>query len=481
MLTNTKIFLNFIKSVMSIFFNRIVPHSSFEAKMVSLKKIKKEHKMAGKPVVVISGAGPAGLIRGIHSILNGNPTTLIEKRSADQEARANSVALNRESITLLKNDGIYDYLVENRLIFSQNTETGLSVRLGDLEKAAKAVLSRLTKKQVIVYDSEISQINSDSNGKIRLNLQKKDGSTIAFSSPVDLLSVGEGARSHTADLLGISRDQILPNIPAVAAIFKDNRPKITHLSSFLNYAKLTVLNLFANSYYFSLFALKFIFQRETPFNPNRKIAGSLILSTPGQHYLGYGLNKEESEKIKKLSQAVQTAKKRFLEAQAKNNPQAASLKATYLSEKKKYQSSLRHWAYLSFYFSNVLSVLRCLHGLFHREWLGLNWACWKPIDIKRTKMVEIGADRAKYSFAKVGSSPVLLSGDTLATVDPTTGLGCNTALITVWRFDEFLLGLEKKESVDQLLINYGNAAESKIAYIHQESKWMRKIYRPDAL
>jgi hypothetical protein len=107
-----------------------------------------------KPKVVILGGGPAGLMRAIQSISNGNPTLVIEKRAENASGRANTVALTSDTIKMLKYCGIYQYLMENKWIYPPNASGIVCVRLGDLEKAMKAVLQELNlNQQTIQYNS----------------------------------------------------------------------------------------------------------------------------------------------------------------------------------------------------------------------------------------------------------------------------------------------------------------------------------------
>ena len=71
-----------------------------------------------------------------------------------------------------------------------------------------------------------------------------------------------------------------------------------------------------------------------------------------------------------------------------------------------------------------------------------------------------------------------LAGDAYATVDPTTGLGCNTAIQSSTDFLDFIWDFDKKVPKKQLLSNYHKRTFGNIGIIHKQSFSFRNLYKP---
>jgi len=238
--------------------NYLQETSVAETFKVRIEQLKKQLSPNNhKPLVVISGAGPAGLLRAIQSIINGNPTQVIEKRSQDNPGRENTVALTETSIKILQHFGIYAYLIENKLIYPPNKGGFICARIKDLEKAMKKVLEELSPQSVITYDSTIVAIDT-STDKIRLSTQSSTEEQLTIAD-VGIFVNAEGAKSSTNGLLNINRKQVLPPTPAIVAIFRDDRPDITSFSSFFVYIGITLYQLAITIYYHTIFLFQFLF------------------------------------------------------------------------------------------------------------------------------------------------------------------------------------------------------------------------------
>ena len=420
--------------------------------------------------VTILGAGPAGLIRAIESIMDNHKTLVIERRAAE-EGRVNTVALNKETMPILKKYGIYQWLLENNLVFPYNEEARpyLSVRLKDLERAMKAVIQELApEEQIIQYESTIKQI-SIANPKVAIQLQ-----TGQWVRDIDLLVNGEGSRSSTNALLQIGRREVLEKVPVIAAIFEDTRPKITGVGSFFVYIGKSIVQSMVSIYYYAIFFFKFIFQGERFWNPDRTIAGSLILKTPGQNYLGCGFSKEHSKELLALQKQVEDIRQ---ELEQNDTPE---MREQLVNAEAEFNAFASYWINLSFCAANVLAFLiKCAKCLCCnvRE-VQLETAGRFPL--KNFKMIEIGADRAVESERRMRESAYLLCGDALATVDPTTGLGANTAIGKVDCFREVMYGMRRKRNLQTLLDEHRDSMNAKVSSIHSESRALRAQYRPDA-
>lgn len=398
--------------------------------------------------VLISGASISGLIRAIQSRLSGAPTIVIEKRAEDAPGRENTVSLDDEAVDVLKQYAVYDYLIENQLI-SVEKPGSLVVRIKDLEIAMKAVLKEISPETAIRYDSQIIEIIDRVAQTAIVAIRGKDGETTRTAP--HLLVIAEGARSSTNDLLGNSRVQVLPKVPVVAAIFKSREWSCLAIPAMIG-------DVFTHLYYTLLFLFKMTFGGENIFNSERRIRGAIILPTPGQNYVGYTLDKEGCEELKQLDE----------EYRKTNDPKIKS----------ELDASLNYWSHLSFAFANALAIFAKLTGNNKEQF---NTACWKPLDLESTSVIEIGADRAQGCSGTVGTTAYLVAGDALHTVDPVTGLGASTAINSSLLFKRIL----EKSSQDRLypmsLMDYDRESEETIKKIHDRSIAFRRLYRPDAV
>ncbi len=452
-----------------------VQNSSFKERIETLKQ-SRQQVLAGssnRPSIVISGGGPAGLIRAIDALVTGNPVTVIEKRKQDARARDNTVALGVDTVPLLKFYGVYQYLLENGLIFPERGGD-FNVRLADLETAMKAVISQITPEKIIYFESTIERVNSYPGAKADIIVSSPSGAK-NFNA-IDLLVVAEGAHSPTNQLLGNRRVSVLPSIPVIAAIFKDDRPQIRGVSTFFQYIGKSLANTATSVYYYTIFFFKVVFQGEHIFNKNRKIAGSLVLRTPNQNYLGSGLSKKETEIMKQVIQKLENAQEELEAAKKQNYSQErlAPLNEKVKVAQKEWDRYMKYWTGISFCSANIFGILASIFG---RQ--KLDFASWLPLD--HLSITEIGADKSDIYSGKIGQSSFLVAGDSLATVDPTTGLGCNTAVRTATDFHDYVAGLNSKQDIASLQKNYNTNCEAIISNNHEESKRFRLAYRPDAV
>ena len=295
---------------------------------------------------------------------------------------------------------------------------------------------------------------------------------------VDLLVVAEGAHSQTNErLLNNRRITVLPSLPVIAAIFKDDRPSINGIGSLFQYVGKTLANTATSVYYYVIFSFKCLFQGEHIFNSNRKIAGTLILTTPNQNYLGGGLSRDETQEMMRIRGKLNDAKQDLATARERGAPmeQISDLENRVQKAQKEWDAYIRYWTGMSFCFANIL----CLFQMIVRGEAKWSLGSWLPLD--HVTIAEIGADRSSAFSGAIGHTSYLIAGDTMATVDPTTGLGCNTAVKTVPDFHQFLAGINAGRDTRLLRDAYNENCERIVNEIHQESRLMRSIYRPDAL
>lgn len=411
--------------------------------------------------VLISGAGPAGLMRAIESTCNGCKTKVLEKRAEIAEGRLNAVHIEANSVEILTRYGIFQYLMERALIFPPDRSGGIDVRICDLEMAMKAVLAAISTDPIIEYGSIIESFTHVAN-KVSVVTDR-----LKKFEPIDILINAEGSKSVTNDRYGKERIEVLPKIPAIAAIFKDDRPRIQGVSSFFDYVGKSVRNIAIRVYYCAVCIFKMVFQGQHIWNENRSIAGAALLPTPGQNYLGCGLSRDKSAELLRL-------KRRYERLQracdlTPDGPLRERAMQECASAKLVYESFAKYWINLSFSFASILYLLGLMNG-----------RSGELFPIHSFSVVELGADRVEDVSFEAKDTMIFLTGDAAATVDPASGLGCNKAIQESDSFSSIFQSWATNAQRRVLAehnydINYG------IERAHRMSIHMRRLYRPDAV
>jgi 2-polyprenyl-6-methoxyphenol hydroxylase-like FAD-dependent oxidoreductase len=412
--------------------------SHFQKKLRDLKQQREESKKGKKLRVAILGAGPAGLIRGIQSLLEGHITFLIEKRSKESAARENALLIREENVALLKKYGIIDYLTEKKLIFPSK-KSFIYVSLKNLEIALKAVIHEIG-PETIIYDSQLAKIEEMPRGKVNLVIEKTNSEQIYLDS-IDVIINAEGAHSRTKkELFQHQNLPVLPPVLGLAAFFK---PLTNETHAFVKLFK-RCTHLVNLTYYHMAFLCVFVSQGLSFRSDKRKVAATALVKTPRQIYLGSILSIQKTEKLKSLSE-----------------------------EKRKI--FLKRWSYISLWYANYFKLQALLTK---RKNIG-HFAFSLPFS--HVEILEAGAERAATLCLKIGNTGYLMAGDAVATVDPMTGLGCNSALRSSCHFLTFIQKLTSGEEIDSLLLEYDLGMRNEIELIHQASILIRQTYRPDTI
>lgn len=414
----------------------------------SLQKLKKQRSdflpINHSTQILISGSGPAGLIRAIEAAAQGYSVRLLEMRSESSSGRENTVDLDSAAIYTLNAYGIIDFLTKNSLIFPSSQV----VRLQDLEYALKTTLAELTGELLISYDTTITKVEASASGT---QVIVKSGNKEKVHQP-NILVVVEGGKSTTNSMLGVGRQNFLEKIPVIAAIFEDKRPKnpkslklkAARFSLTFYYHLLfcvNVIQFISAACFNSAFRMPKNLTGNLKINPKSKIAGAIPLATPGQNYCGIALNKQETERLSLLDKKIKELK---IAGEFKS---AAKVERTFNKKLKKY-------AYFGFTAFKLFAPIKLTF-----------------LPFKRAQWIHIGADKADVAAGIKGNMTFLLAGDSLATVDPSTGRGCSTAISSVHDFSDFLLTRD--------LEKYKKKCDLQTKLNHEESQRCRQSYRPD--
>jgi hypothetical protein len=193
---------------------------AIQAKQEGLKRIleyyrKNEKEEEGE--LLISGAGPSGLMQFFSLALQNKKFILLESKSQDHKKRPNVVLLGKRNLNnfqsrkmdveLLNFFGVTDHLLLNNKAKYGYFEKGtLEAKIGDIEEALITQLEKLTEKkrdELIQYNSTIVKINApnEEGEKTKVIYKNQKGNEIEIE-PNGLIIL-EGFNSTTRSLLGI--------------------------------------------------------------------------------------------------------------------------------------------------------------------------------------------------------------------------------------------------------------------------------------
>jgi 2-polyprenyl-6-methoxyphenol hydroxylase-like FAD-dependent oxidoreductase len=197
---------------------------SFAEKMAALKCLRKKNMsdQLQKPTVAILGAAVSGFMHAILALINGNKVSVFEMRKEEQEGRKNAIILSANTISVLKEYGIYHYLREHKLFGSSFDETRfpLSISLKDIESAMKAVIKSIASEQILFYQTQLDRIKTTAKQPVDLVIKTANCQKRIFGH-IDILVVAEGTKSATCkNILKTRRVEVFPAVPAIGGIFK---------------------------------------------------------------------------------------------------------------------------------------------------------------------------------------------------------------------------------------------------------------------
>ncbi len=422
-----------------------------------------------KPSVLILGAGPAGLIRALESMLSGNPTLVMEKRSMGKEPRQNSVFMDHSSYEILSRYGVYEYLLKEKLIYPYDpVARTFSVKIGDLEKALHEVITLLVPGQKWLYhDHELEKVEQMQDGTTLVRLRDCKTQVVDMTLSPNVVVVAEGAHSKTLAKIGAERKDSVAKLPLIGAIFKKAISAQPEQAEPL-YKRVIVSwqNCKTKVYYFALFLFLYCFAGERFHNPQRKILIAIPVVTPGQTFISYELCREEVDKIKEKQVRVAELKR-----QSMTSPE---LERQLQEAENDLAKTLEHWSYLAAVFSFFLGIKLYLQGKKAKDQI----PSFMPIDPRSLFLIDSGADKASLAAKTIGTTHFLVCGDTFATTHPITGQGVNIAIRTSKCFASFLSSLSNK-NLPAALSAYETSMHSEADYGQIQTKMLLSRYHPE--
>jgi hypothetical protein len=289
----------------------------------------------GNDNILISGAGPGGLMMGLISALQGKDFTIIESRAQDAQMRENVLALGKEDdpsnlkmlqtlhphgqfqaadLKLLDFLGITDSLfVESKTIKADDL---LNVKIKDLQEAMKTQIGILTENQDIIhYNTEIGDVIlpklAHGFAKVELKTaQRALGDVKGLVTTVEptQVYVMEGYRTTTRDLLGIEAIKESKVARLAFALFDSKKTET------LNQKFVQILKNIAAAFRFMPLIFKLLAEMKgirsnihtEEYTSMFKVLGrgELLLSTPETDYFYYTVSEEEKKEIGKFQEQI---------------------------------------------------------------------------------------------------------------------------------------------------------------------------------
>ncbi len=403
-----------------------------------------------KLFVVVSGAGPAGLSCALEAIKNGNRVRVLEEGGPESKGRPQSVILIPNTVRFLKKHGIYQTLLENKLIYPAK-EGQCTVRLVDLEKTMREAVESHGVK--IEYNAAITKIFKD---------QVTDKATLTLNNTscvesVDLLINAEGHHSKTNSFFENHRVEVYDKQPILVSILKDDRPPIEDIKSFVIYSSKTARNVAMTIYYHVIYLFRAIFWNEHFLDSKRQIAAAVTLRTPGQHHVGFGFSKGLSEKLISLSENVKSG----------------------LAKQEELDQLIEYWTHVALAEVNCFALITYIASFFGIKETMFVAAPYYPLSSHSIAYIQ--SDYVEKPSIQVGKTSILMTGDALATVDPTTGPGCNVAIQQAMSVQAVIHSLEQKIPLKNALSHYDKVSRKTIKEMHDKALEFRELCRPDTL
>lgn len=314
--------------------------------------------------------------------------------------------------------------------------------IGDLEKAMKIVLQEVCGAELIHYDSQIEEIVRHAEKDIDLIINTS-GRPLWTIQSVNLLVIAEGTHSTTnKNLLQNAQREILPPVKYLIASSQRSQ-NVEQMNKGLRIV-------FHHLYYHFVF-LGFLFTRLLRFwNPSFPVAKTAIINTPGQKGIVVVFTKNTTDKMLKMTTGNKDSRKTI-------------------------ESFLKRWIAISQWHANYSKLISII---LRRNYIG-HFGLLRSIDYM--SIIELVTCYSNTSSGEVGNTPYIIVGDALCTVDPFTGLGCNSAIQTSSIFQVFIEGLEENKNKKTLLNKYDLSIGEEIEELHTASVYMRESYRPDTL
>lgn len=401
------------------------------------------------PKIVISGMGPSGLSSALKLIKKGCSPILLEKRGRESSRSPQSVILPPDIMQWLQDHmEVSAYLAKERLVTWQPGQ-GCNVRICDLEGVMRKILDRMGFQ--IRYQTVIKSIDTT---KEKISLFLSSGEAI---TDVDVIINAEGVNSSTNQLLGNHRVEVLPELLGIYSILKDDRERIKDLDTLIQGLIKTSRNAAVALYYHSLYLYLLLFKGEHFFSPSKNIIIAANVKTPGQDRVAFAMSSQESRRMLLLQEKIRSGE----------------------CSKEKLMDLQKRWTRIAQCELNLIFILSKISRAFGFNVYTPAPSSYSPIT--DSVLVKIRPDKVEKPAMIFGKTLVLIQGDALSTVDPSTTLGCVTAIELADSISKAVESLRQKRDLDKIAQAYTSACETLSNRNHNKAIEIRNRFDPNRL
>lgn len=363
--------------------------AEFHLQLEYLKKLKNYLPTAKSDPIVIIGAGPAGLMRGLLAALHNIPFVIIEKRPETKgRSRDNIINFGTmiQEIQLLEMFGIFSLADGNGQMVIKQAKKEIS--LDDLESCLKLVLNELQPNSILYERSMTSLEVSEDSLKVQIGERQITPSMVIDCS---------GTNSPFLEAVGVQKQKLSKPTDAIIAFFEDE-----DCDDKIKYEKKVIKE--ASQ------------QRLAMIPQNLKRLGIMLRNKVD--YLGSSLSPAELSFLRNRIKFLESSK--FLPDNEKcKNGISANVKF------------MQEWV------ENEMTPLRENIDLILTSQAP---GSYKPIyrKFRSGNIIHLPLYKAESPYALISGVPVIFAGDAQQTVDPSIGKGASKAMATAYS-DLFLM------------------------------------------
>lgn len=402
----------------------------FQDKLKFLKLVRSLFPKCDANPILINGAGPAGLLRGLLAAYFNIPFTIVEKRSQDS-SRDNIILLGhfKFDVELLEFLGVLDLANERNFIGFDSISHMRIIRIKDMEQCLRDLLQELAPGSIQYNETIKEVVRTDDQIHVQLS-----GSSEKFLP--SLIMDCSGANSQFRGKIGIANETIGKVTRGLIAYFDHS----TDHKEIVAYSK-EIEN-----------ALQ---HRKYTFN-DLKYPG-LLFNLNGQHYIGSSLSQGT---VHALDDQLNFREFSHLAPEEKINPESRSSTDRALGEYIKETAEDTR--------SDIDLVMSSVSYL-HKAYLS---------HFKAGYIINLPMRKASSPYALIGNVPCTLNGDAYSTLDPSSGRGASKAMASSKNDLLLLASMGCKKFTPTLLALWSRDVENYTSKGFAEAFKMRLVYQP---
>ncbi len=401
---------------------------TFRDKLKYLKVVRNILPPCDADPILINGAGPGGLMRGLLAAYFNLPFTIVEKRSKES-SRENVIVLGhfKFDMELLHFFGVKDLAQSRNLLGIDYSTFKTVITIKDLEQCMREVLQELA-PDAIQYQESIEDI-AKSNGvvNVKLSAQKTTPSLIMDCS---------GANSQLRGQLGIKTETIGKTTQCLISFFNHSSDEIENKK----YTEGVAIAIQAKKY-----------TLEDLIHPG------LLFRLNKLDYIGSSINQDEAHKL--------GLPLKFLEFShlIKNG----SVNPVFLPESK---SKIEEWTRQRASTARTgVDLVMSSQSLYHSPQLS---------DYRSGQIIKLPVRKADSSYALIDGVPIAIGGDSYSTVDPSSGRGASKTMSSAREDILLMTRVGNGKFTATYMAVWGKTVEKYTNEGFAEAFRMRLLYQP---